>query len=217
MKYELMSPCAKCPFRNGIKPFISSARAHDILTCGQEFACHATLDYDNTDEDGIEVGVSREACDVAADFIQQWAKQQRRAQRLAQPAPPAGEPDFRALWLEKAPSPHHSGEEHCYISQAVTFGEIMYRLGQQATRGAPLPEDVARIVKHLRGACQNTAADLIETLARERDEAREDLAKADAVIAYNVFNDACPHNCERDADAALDRHAARQAKPKENG
>lgn len=52
MDYDLHAPCAQCPFRSDIKPFINAARAREILTCGAEFACHKTLDYANADDDG---------------------------------------------------------------------------------------------------------------------------------------------------------------------
>lgn len=52
MRYDLRAPCAKCPFRSDIRPFIRAERARGILEGNAEFACHATLDYDNRDSDG---------------------------------------------------------------------------------------------------------------------------------------------------------------------
>lgn len=57
MKYDLMTPCANCPFRHDLKsgPFIASERCEEILMSNAEFACHKTLDYDGdeTDEEGF--------------------------------------------------------------------------------------------------------------------------------------------------------------------
>ena len=49
--YRLVSPCAHCPFRNDIPPFLTRARVREIqrsLECG-EFPCHETVTYDEDD------------------------------------------------------------------------------------------------------------------------------------------------------------------------
>ena len=54
MAYKLTRPCAHCPFRSDIPPFLRSARVSEIergLERG-EFACHATLDDDRWNENG---------------------------------------------------------------------------------------------------------------------------------------------------------------------
>ncbi len=59
--YRLKSPCAKCPFRTDIKPFLKSDRVleiEDSLYNG-EFPCHETLDYDQ-DSDADDGGEGRE-------------------------------------------------------------------------------------------------------------------------------------------------------------
>lgn len=51
--YDLRRPCAKCPFRTDIEPFIRAGRAQEIaehLDRG-EFSCHQTT-VDSEDEDG---------------------------------------------------------------------------------------------------------------------------------------------------------------------
>lgn len=45
MKYNLTTPCAQCPLRNDIVPFISAARVQEILDLDAEFPCHKTVDY----------------------------------------------------------------------------------------------------------------------------------------------------------------------------
>ncbi len=55
MKYTLKRPCADCPFRADIQPFLHPGRVEeiqDVLAVGGTFACHKTVDYDKTDEDG---------------------------------------------------------------------------------------------------------------------------------------------------------------------
>lgn len=54
MNYNLIRPCAKCPFRNDITPYLRADRAEEIidgLRCGAEFACHQTT-FASDDEDG---------------------------------------------------------------------------------------------------------------------------------------------------------------------
>ena len=57
MKFTMRAPCAKCPFRTDIRPFLTPGRAREIATAltalDQTFQCHETVDYDRaTDEDG---------------------------------------------------------------------------------------------------------------------------------------------------------------------
>ncbi len=45
-------PCARCPFRTDIHPYLNEERAEEIsdsLRAGAEFPCHATLDYETDD------------------------------------------------------------------------------------------------------------------------------------------------------------------------
>jgi hypothetical protein len=40
MKYDLKTPCAHCPFRSDVKPYIHPERVEEII--GQPFSCHKT-------------------------------------------------------------------------------------------------------------------------------------------------------------------------------
>lgn len=54
MKFDLKRPCAQCPFRTDIKPYLRPERAEEIgeaLLAGQTFTCHKTVDYDLIEED----------------------------------------------------------------------------------------------------------------------------------------------------------------------
>lgn len=53
MKYDLITPCAQCPFRSDVRPFIKAERAREILTGNAPFACHKTCDYDGGEEGEI--------------------------------------------------------------------------------------------------------------------------------------------------------------------
>ena len=57
MKFDLKKPCAQCPFRTDITPFIRPERAEEIcasmIDLQQAFPCHKTVDYNN-DGDGVE-------------------------------------------------------------------------------------------------------------------------------------------------------------------
>src|ERR1700735_3121890 len=48
MKYDLRRPCANCPFRNDIRPFIRSYRVEEIVR--GEFPCHKTTEFDDEQE-----------------------------------------------------------------------------------------------------------------------------------------------------------------------
>ena len=50
--FGLRTPCAKCPFRTDIKPYLTRARIKEILMTHGTFDCHETIDYDNVDGDG---------------------------------------------------------------------------------------------------------------------------------------------------------------------
>lgn len=57
MKMDLRRPCPNCPFRTDIRPFLSAARAEEIVLAiteqQQTFQCHKTVHY-MEDEDGEE-------------------------------------------------------------------------------------------------------------------------------------------------------------------
>lgn len=63
MSYGLTTPCANCPFRTDVRPYITAARAREILSSEGEFHCHKTLDY--SDGEGRE----RKGTQVCAGFL----------------------------------------------------------------------------------------------------------------------------------------------------
>lgn len=53
---DLVRPCAHCPFRTDIPPFLRAARIYEIaaqLPNGY-FVCHETIDYDQEPEEGAD-------------------------------------------------------------------------------------------------------------------------------------------------------------------
>lgn len=61
MNHNLKKPCANCPFRTDIKPFLKMERAQDIVDSivgmQQSFPCHKTVDYSEHSE-GVETSKS---------------------------------------------------------------------------------------------------------------------------------------------------------------
>lgn len=47
MRFDLTTPCAQCPFRSDVRPYIKAERVEEILIGNQSFACHKTLDKDH--------------------------------------------------------------------------------------------------------------------------------------------------------------------------
>jgi hypothetical protein len=52
--YDLITPCKNCPFRSDIKPFITAARAKEILQSQGEFNCHKTIEVGEPIDDDEE-------------------------------------------------------------------------------------------------------------------------------------------------------------------
>lgn len=54
MKFDMTTPCPKCPFRTDIKPFLRRDRAREISEAlflhQQTFACHVTVEHDDDGE-----------------------------------------------------------------------------------------------------------------------------------------------------------------------
>ena len=54
MKFDMTSPCPKCPFRTDVPPYLRQDRAQEIaddLTRHQQtFACHQTITFDGEGE-----------------------------------------------------------------------------------------------------------------------------------------------------------------------
>lgn len=70
--YGLVAPCANCPFRSDIRPFITAARASEILHSQGEFYCHKTIKIgDPIDEDEETWGevVDDKNAQVCAGFL----------------------------------------------------------------------------------------------------------------------------------------------------
>jgi hypothetical protein len=52
--FRLRRPCANCPFRTDVPPYLRGGRAAQIaqdIALGSIFSCHKTVDYDRPEED----------------------------------------------------------------------------------------------------------------------------------------------------------------------
>lgn len=53
MKHTMSKPCAECPFRSDVHPYLRGERVTEIaesLFRGDSFPCHKTVDFDEEDE-----------------------------------------------------------------------------------------------------------------------------------------------------------------------
>lgn len=66
--YGMMTPCAHCPFRSDITPFLRPERVDEIRRSlvRAEFPCHKTTEHD---DDGEYVGPTREEIHCAGALI----------------------------------------------------------------------------------------------------------------------------------------------------
>jgi hypothetical protein len=82
-------PCAKCPFRTDREPFLTKARAREIMTAmvhGNHFDCHQTLDYSggDADEDGSPRRTNRTAICAGFAIIAERAGKPTQMMRIAE-------------------------------------------------------------------------------------------------------------------------------------
>lgn len=81
--YRLVSPCAHCPFRNDIPPFLTSVRVREIedsLERG-EFPCHETVTYD---DEGEHVPMRDEAHCAGALILKEKLGESSQMMRIAE-------------------------------------------------------------------------------------------------------------------------------------
>lgn len=84
MKYALVRPCAKCPFRRDIAGYLHPERALEIATSEEPFACHETTVYDE-ETDEMEVTKESQHCAgalILAEKLEQPNQMMRIAERL---------------------------------------------------------------------------------------------------------------------------------------
>lgn len=90
MDYKLKTPCAQCPFRDDIRPFLTTGRAEEITDSlvRAEFPCHKTLDYsrDGVHGDaGAEIEGTTQHCAgalIMLERMEQPSQMMRIAERL---------------------------------------------------------------------------------------------------------------------------------------
>lgn len=79
MKYELRSPCPKCPFRSDITPYLTRGRVEEFGN--GEFACHCTTEA-SEDENGIGERVETEKSQHCAGMLIMLEKMERPHQMM---------------------------------------------------------------------------------------------------------------------------------------
>lgn len=83
--FDLKEPCAHCPFRNDIKPYLNSERVQEICEA-DTFACHkTTVSNDNSDEGEMVVTDKSRMCAgflILREKIEQPTQTMRIAERL---------------------------------------------------------------------------------------------------------------------------------------
>jgi hypothetical protein len=95
MDYTLTSPCKDCPFRRDVKPYLTLARAVEIVgavTSGATFSCHATNEFDDEDE------VSRENQHCAGAMV--MLEKMERPNQMMRIAERLGMYDMRKLKMD---------------------------------------------------------------------------------------------------------------------
>lgn len=87
--HSLVRPCAKCPFRSDIRPYLSAERVEqieqEVIDEQKDFYCHATVDYsEDENEDDEESGQGRIADDslVCAGMMILCEKMERPTQMM---------------------------------------------------------------------------------------------------------------------------------------
>lgn len=86
--YALRTPCAKCPFRSDVEPYLAFERAQEIavnLRDSGVFHCHKTTDLDNQDPESDEyVASGREQQCAGATILQEHDGQIGQMLRIAE-------------------------------------------------------------------------------------------------------------------------------------
>lgn len=71
MKFDLKRPCAHCPFRCDIRPFLTAERVEGIeeSLVRSTFACHETTEYVEDDEGGGDLAATADSQHCAGALI----------------------------------------------------------------------------------------------------------------------------------------------------
>lgn len=85
MDFDLKRPCAKCPFRTDVRPYLSYGRAEEILVgiTAQDatFACHETTQHD---DEGDHIPSSKEQHCAGALILLEKTNQPNQIMRIAE-------------------------------------------------------------------------------------------------------------------------------------
>lgn len=83
--YDMKAPCAQCPFRTDIKPYLRKARIKEIRAGLQrgEFPCHKTI-TSNDDDERVQTADSKHCAGamILLEKINEPSQMMRIAERL---------------------------------------------------------------------------------------------------------------------------------------
>lgn len=81
--YSLKRPCAKCPFRTDVKPYLTRARVREIerSLVRSEFPCHETTEHD---DEGEHLPTSKEVHCAGALILLEKLEQPSQMMRIAE-------------------------------------------------------------------------------------------------------------------------------------
>lgn len=156
MKMDLIRPCADCPFRTDIRPYLRPRRVQEItgalLYAGSAFSCHKTNDYD---EDGAPVEHDNsQHCAGAMIFL----RHQDRPNQVMQVAERLKIHDPTRLDME---APVYTGREEMVYRAEKTHAEEKLRAGLhnlvcQIRQSAVLGEEAWAVADELEAILRRT-------------------------------------------------------------
>jgi len=85
MKFDLVRPCAHCPFRSDIKPYLRAGRVEDIERSLERstFACHETT-VESDDDDGSRVETDESKHCAGALILMEKSGKSSQMMRIAE-------------------------------------------------------------------------------------------------------------------------------------
>lgn len=155
MQFRLKRPCANCPFRVDVPPYLRPERAQEIATSianGATFACHKTTVCDDEGEGELVAAPTSQMCAgamVAMAKSEQANQAMRIAMRLGILDPDQLDLDAPVVGSLTGLVDHHAGEpdededevEPCSVADYGCEAPAGYMVGGSAIRNVEFDED----------------------------------------------------------------------------
>lgn len=172
MQYRLKRPCANCPFRVDVPPYLRPERAQEIATSiasGATFACHKTTVLDEEGEGDLVEAPTSQMCAgamIAMAKSEQANQIMRIAMRLGLLDPDQLDLDAPVVGSLTAFVDHHAGEpddeeeiEPCSVADYGCEAPAGYMVGGSAIRNVELDQDsTTPCVSCGTSVCENCSA-----------------------------------------------------------